>query len=157
MIVHIQSSFCNKIKFKVCVPFFPSESFSTFFSSLLPWFLFKWTVILLSVSLVRHISSLSFLLLVSILPFSLVLFSNIHFGFFSDLQSSGVKVCLKYYCQNPNPNSNKTQHNGWVWHENDCANHPTPPHPTPPPTETFQPLLDQLESWNLAQIFTRPI
>ena len=31
----------------------------------------------------------------------------------------------------------------------------TPPHP--PPTETFQPLLDQLESWNLAQIFTRPI
>ena len=25
-------------------------------------------------------------------------------------------------CQNPNT----TQHNGWVWHENDCANHPTP-------------------------------
>ena len=43
-----------------------------------------------------------------------------------------------------------TQHNGWVRHENDCANHPTPP-----PTQTFEPLLDQLESWNLAQMITR--
>ena len=42
-----------------------------------------------------------------------------------------------------------TQHNGWVWHENDCANHPTP-------KETFQALLDELESWNLAQTLTRP-
>ena len=35
----------------------------------------------------------------------------------------------KGYCQNPNP----TQHNGWVWRENDCANPTHPPHPT---TET---------------------
>ena len=62
-----------------------------------------------------------------------------------------IYILSCFYCQNPNPNT--TQHNGWVWHENNCANHPT----TPPPTETFQPLLDQLESWNLAQIFTRPI
>ena len=30
----------------------------------------------------------------------------------------------------------------------------TPPHPTQP--QTFKPLLDQLESWNLAQTLTRP-
>ena len=59
-------------------------------------------------------------------------------------------LCRQYFgndsfCQNPNPNTK--QHNGWVDYENDCANHPTPPHSThPPPTETFQPLLDQLES-----------
>ena len=60
-----------------------------------------------------------------------------------------IQPHCSYVVKTPPP----TQHNGWVWHENDCANHPT----TPPPTETFQPLLDQLESWNLAQIFTRPI
>ena len=32
----------------------------------------------------------------------------------------------------------------------------TPPHPTTPP-QTFQPLLNQLESWNLAKTLTRPI
>ena len=32
--------------------------------------------------------------------------------------------------------------------------HPTHP-PTPP--QAFRPLLDQLESWNLAQTLTRPI
>ena len=31
------------------------------------------------------------------------------------------------------------------------TNHP------PPPPQTFRPLLDQLESWNLAQTLTRPI
>ena len=33
----------------------------------------------------------------------------------------------------------------------------TPPRPPPPTTETFQALLDELESWNLAQTLTRPI
>ena len=44
------------------------------------------------------------------------------------------------------------QHSWWVGHENDFAN---PTHP--PPTQTFQALLDELESWNLAQTLTRPI
>ena len=35
---------------------------------------------------------------------------------------------IRINCQNPNLTS--TQHNGWVWHENDFAN------PTPPTTET---------------------
>ena len=33
-----------------------------------------------------------------------------------------------------------------------CSTTPPPPHPTPPhPTQTFHTLLDELESWNLAQ------
>ena len=44
-----------------------------------------------------------------------------------------------YNCHNPNNNATQPQpqHYSWVGHENDFANHPT---------QTFQPLLDQLES-----------
>ena len=41
---------------------------------------------------------------------------------------------LFVFVKTPTP----TQHNGWVWQYNDCANHPTP-------TETFQALLDKLK------------
>ena len=47
-----------------------------------------------------------------------------------------------------------TQHNTTVGFDMKITVQTTQPHP---PTETFQPLLDQLESGNLAQIFTRPI
>ena len=42
---------------------------------------------------------------------------TLYFSFFHSVSN---------FCQTPTP----TQQNGWVWHENDCANHPTPP-PTP--------------------------
>ena len=70
---------------------------------------------------------------------------------------------LSENCQNPTQlnstqcNSNITnvgvRHSSHVY-----PTHPTPPPPpTPPLPQTFQPLLDQLESWNFAQTLTRPI
>ena len=50
-----------------------------------------------------------------------------------------------------------TQHNTTVGFDMKMTVQTTPPHPTPPPTQTFQPLLDQLETWNWAQTVTRPI
>ena len=52
------------------------------------------------------------------------------------------------------PQCNLNLNSSWVWHENDFA---YPTHPPPPTTETFRALLDELESWNFAQILTRPI
>ena len=56
--------------------------------------------------------------------------------------------CNARNCQNPNLTSTKRLGLTWKWL---CKPHP------PPPTQTFQALLDELESWNLAQTLTRPI
>ena len=73
------------------------------------------------------------------------------------LDKVGSTWCLVGYSivKTPTPTPTPTQHNTTVGCDTKMTVQTTPPHPTP--TETFQPLLDQLESWNLAQIFTRPI
>ena len=62
----------------------------------------------------------------------------------------GIHLKWPYCCQNPNLTLTSTQRLGltWKWL---CKPHP------PPTTQTFQALLDELESWNLAQALTRPI
>ena len=54
------------------------------------------------------------------------------------------------FCQNPNLTLTSTQRLGWPWKWLCKPHHP-------PPTQTFHALLDELESWNLAQTLTRPI
>ena len=72
------------------------------------------------------------------------MFSNINLGQINNNQSYNLmSKCNKdnEILSQPQPQHNLTQpqHSGWVGHENDFAN------PTPP-TETFQALLDELES-----------
>ena len=95
----------------------------------------------------------------------ILLFSNFDFHILSPPPRHGVASWWSILPPSFNASQNPTQLNSTqrnskatsvgVRHSSHVyPTHPT--HPTPPP-QTFQPLLDQLESWNLAQTLTRPI